>query len=158
MATYLFAWNPKLWDWPELARDQRALARQGYLDIRWASGRVRAIEPGSRAFLMRLGVPPKGLFGDGVTMTAPKAGRHWRADKRAAGIPALYLRIRLNTLFETPLVTLDDLSEPPFDGYRWTVRQSGAYVPLAKADALERLWDERMAEHHAAPLRPKARR
>ncbi len=158
MATYLFAWNPKLWDWPEMPRDRRTLARQGYLDIRWASGRVRAIEPGSRAFLMRLGVPPKGLFGSGSTMTAPKEGRHWRADKRAAGIPALYLRIRLDTLFETPLVTLDELSEPPFAGYRWTVRQSGAYVPLAKADALDTLWDERVAEHVVESPARKARR
>jgi 5-methylcytosine-specific restriction protein A len=145
VATYLFAWNPKLWDWPSLTRDRAKLARQGYLDIRWASGRVRAIEPGSRAFLMRLGVAPKGLFGDGVTMTAPTEGVHWREDKRRAGIPALYLRLRLNTLFALPVVTLDDLTEPPFAGYRWTVRQSGAYVPYARAEALERLWDERVA-------------
>ena len=58
VATYLFGWNPKLWNWPELNRDRARLARQGFIDIRWSSGRVRQIEPGSRAFFVRLGVPP----------------------------------------------------------------------------------------------------
>ena len=145
VATYLFAWNPKLWNWPELNRDRARLARQGFIDIRWASGRVRQIEPGSRAFLVRLGVPPKGLFGDGYTLSAPRPGPHWRADKRALGIPALYLRMRLNSLCDHPVVTFDELAEPPFKRYRWGVRQSGAHVPSAIADALEPLWERNVA-------------
>jgi hypothetical protein len=145
VATYLFAWNPKLWNWPELNRDRARLARQGFIDIRWASGRVRQIEPGSRAFLVRLGVPPKGLFGDGYTLSAPQLGPHWRPDKRALGIPALYLRIRLNSLFDHPVVTFDELAEPPFARYRWGVRQSGAYVPSTLADPLEALWEKNVA-------------
>lgn len=145
MATYLFAWNPKLWNWPSMGRDRARLARQGFIDIRWASGRVRQIEPGSRAFLVKLGVPPKGLFGDGYTMTAPVPGVHWRLDKRALGIPALYLRIRLNSLYDQPVVLFDELAEPPFSRYRWAVRQSGARVPTHIADALEPLWERNVA-------------
>ena len=71
MATYLFAWNPKLWPWPELDRECSRARRRGFVDIRWSSGRARQIEPGSRAFLIRLGVPPKGVIGSGHTLTAP---------------------------------------------------------------------------------------
>jgi 5-methylcytosine-specific restriction protein A len=145
MATYLFAWNPALWGWPELGREIARLARRGHVDIEWASGRVRAIEPGSRAFVVRLGVAPKGIIGAGVTLTSPAPGRHWIEAKAAAGIPALYLKLRLEALHRAPLVTFDDLAKPPFARFRWGVRASGTRVPSALADALEALWEERLA-------------
>ena len=145
MATYLFAWNPAIWNWPELAADIRKLARRGHLDTGWSCGRHRKIEPGSRAFLVRLGVPPKGIFGSGVTLTAPTAGRHWIEEKAAAGIPTNYTTLRLDTLFDTPLVTFDELEVPPFRRFRWGVRSSGTYLPETIADALEDLWEARVA-------------
>ena len=102
MATYLFAWNPVYWNWPELAGEIRRLKRRGHVDIGWASGRTRSIEPGSRAFMVRLGTPPKGIIGSGFTLTAPTPGRHWIDNKRKAGVPALHLRIRLEVLASTP--------------------------------------------------------
>jgi 5-methylcytosine-specific restriction protein A len=145
MSTYLFAWNPALWGWPELAGEIRRLRRRGHVDIEWASGRVRAIEPGSRAFVVRLGVAPKGLIGAGVTLTAPSPGRHWIEAKAAAGIPALYLRLRLELLFDSPVVTFEDLAVPPFARFRWGVRSSGTRLPSSLADALENLWERRVA-------------
>jgi 5-methylcytosine-specific restriction protein A len=145
MATYLFAWNPAIWNWPELAADIRKLARRGHLATRWSCGRHRNIEPGSRAFLVRLGVPPKGIFGSGVTLTAPAAGRHWIAEKATAGIPTNYTTLRLDALFGMPLVTFDELAVPPFRRFRWGVRSSGTYLPESIADALEDLWAARVA-------------
>lgn len=146
MATYLFAWNPKLWPWPELARLRTRARRRGFVDIDWSSGRTRQIEPGSRAFLIRLGVPPKGVIGSGVTMTAPRAALHWREEKAALGTMTNYLDLRLEHLLDTPIITFDDLAEPPFSRYRWGIRQSGAYLPEALADALEALWEDRLRE------------
>ena len=103
MATYLFAWNPVYWNWPELPRQIRRLGRNGHVDVQWASGRIRAIEPGSRAFMIRLGVPPKGIIGAGVTVTAPTEGEHWVAAKAAAGIPAL-----VHALYLVNLAAPDD--------------------------------------------------
>ncbi len=145
MATYLFAWNPTIWNWPELGADLRKLARRGHLDTRWSCGRHRNIEPGSRAFLVRLGLPPKGIFGSGVTLTAPVAGRHWIEEKAAAGGTTNYTTLRLDTLFGTPLVTFDALAAPPFRRFRWGVRSSGTYLPETIADALEDLWEARVA-------------
>lgn len=146
MATYLFAWNPKLWPWPELPKLRTRARRRGFVDIEWSSGRTRQIEPGSRAFLIRLGVPPKGVIGSGVTITAPRSAIHWRPEKAAEGTMTNYLDLRLEHLLETPIVTFDDLAEPPFSRYRWGIRQSGAYLPESLADALEELWDERLRE------------
>ena len=67
---------------------------------RWACGRTRAIEQGSRAFFMRLGVPPKGLIGAGYALTEPWEDIHWLADKAAAGVRTHYLKLRLDALFD----------------------------------------------------------
>lgn len=143
--TYLFAWNPKLWDWPELARDRRKLSRRGFLDTEWSSGRARKLEPGSRAFLIRLGVEPRGLFGCGTVMTAPVERLHWREDKAAEGKRTGYVMLRLESLFDVPPVALAELARPPFAGFRWTVRQSGTRVPAHLAEALDALWTRRTA-------------
>jgi 5-methylcytosine-specific restriction protein A len=145
MATYLFAWNPAIWSWPGLAADIRKLARRGHLATGWSCGRHRNIEPGSRAFLVRLGVPPRGLFGAGVTLAVPEARPHWIEEKAAAGISTNFTTLRLDTLFETPLVTFDELAAPPFRRFRWGVRSSGTYLPETIADALEALWEARVA-------------
>jgi 5-methylcytosine-specific restriction protein A len=146
MATYLFAWNPKLWPWPELPRLRTRVKRRGFVDIEWSSGRTRQLEPGSRAFLIRLGVAPKGVIGAGVTMTAPRSALHWRPEKAALGTMTNYLDLRLEYLLETPIISFDDLAKPPFSRYRWGIRQSGAYLPESLADALEDMWEKRLRE------------
>jgi len=151
VATYLFAWNPAIWNWPDLTADIRTLARRGHLDTRWSCGRHRNIDPGSRAFLVRLGVAPKGIFGSGVTLTAPAAQRHWIEEKAAAGLTTHYTMLRLERLFEVPLVTFDELDGAPFRRFRWGMRSSGTYLPETLADALEDLWETRVA---AAMNRP----
>lgn len=144
MATYVFAWNPKLWGWPELPRDIARLRKRGHVDVEWSSGRARAIEPGSRAFFVRLGVEPKGVFGAGYTLTAPQSDIHWRKEKAALGTKTNYLTLRIEFLSETPLITFDELKQPPFSRFRWGVRQSGTHMPSSVADALEPWWEERV--------------
>jgi 5-methylcytosine-specific restriction protein A len=151
MATYLFAWNPSLWNWPELPKDVRQLRRRGHFDTEWNSGRVRNIEIGSRAFLVRVGVPPKGLFGAGHTLTAPVPTAHWRPEKAAAGAVQQRLTLRLEALHVLPLITYDDLGVPPFARFRWGVRSSGVRIPSTLADALEDLWEIRGAAAKAGP-------
>ena len=150
MSTHLFAFNPKLWNWPSLADDIRALKRRGHFDTEWSCGRFRAIEPGSRAFMVRLGVAPKGLIGSGVVMTAPAEREHWIDAKREAGALARSVVLRLDRLFESPLITFDELEAPPWRRFRWGVRASGTRLPSALADALEPWWAERVDRALAA--------
>jgi len=156
MATYVFAWNPRLWGWPELARDARTIDRYGHVDIEWACGRTRAIEPGSRAFFVRLGVPPKGLIGAGYALSEPWEDTHWRAEKAAVGATTHYLKLRLEFLRDEPIIGFDELALPPFGRFRWAVRQSGMRMPSSIADALEPWWERRVREVAPAP-RARAR-
>ena len=153
MATYLFAFNPAIWNWPELPADVRKLARRGHLDTTWSCGRHRNIEPGSRAFLVRLGVAPKGILGSGVTLSVPETRPHWREERAAAGHTYNRTTLRLEHLFLLPLVTFDELTVPPFRRFRWGVRSSGTYLPETIADALEDLWESRITAVPAAPIK-----
>jgi 5-methylcytosine-specific restriction protein A len=155
MATFLFAWNPKYWNWPELAAQRRVLAKKGYVDVQWASGATRQIESGSRAFMVRLGVPPKGLIGAGSTMTAPVEGPHWREDRKLKRTTTLHLWIRFDTLFDAPVVTMDDLAVPPYSRFRWATRASGVRIPSNVADAAETLWERKVAAFNDAAKRAK---
>ena len=158
MGSHVYAWNPKLWNWPELSRERRLLARRGHVDIEWACGRNRAIEPGSRAFFVRLGVPPKGLIGSGHALSAPWEDVHWLDEKAQLGVRTHYVKLRLDALFDTPLITLDELARPPFGRFRWAVRQSGVRMPSSIADALEPWWEARVSDARAAPVAPKRKR
>jgi 5-methylcytosine-specific restriction protein A len=158
VATYLFAWNPAIWNWPELAGDIRKLARRGHLDTEWSCGRHRRIEPGSRAFLVRLGIAPRGIFGSGVTLTAPETRRHWIEAKAAAGASTNYTMLRLERLFEMPPITFDEFVVAPFRRFRWGVRSSGTYLPETIADALEDLWEARAAAAGAGRTDPAVSR
>ncbi len=125
--------------------DIRHLQRRGHFDTEWNSGRVRNIEVGSRAFLIRVGVPPKGVFGAGYTLTAPVPTIHWRPEKAAKGAMQQRLTLRLEALHPLPLITYDDLGVPPFARFRWGVRSSGVRIPSTLAELLEALWEERTA-------------
>jgi len=153
LPTYVFAWNPKLWDWPELPRDARAIKRRGHVDIDWSSGRNKNIEVGSRAFFVRLGVPPKGLIGSGYTLTAPEPVIHWRPEKAARGTMTNHLRLRLEFLVHLPIITFDELAQPPYGRFRWAVRQSGMRLPSSIADALEPWWEQRVKEERVKAAR-----
>jgi hypothetical protein len=73
------------------------------------------------------------------------AGPHWIEAKAAAGSSTNYTTLRLEALFAMPLVTFDELTVPPFRRYRWGVRSSGTYLPSTIGDALEDLWEARVA-------------
>ena len=158
VTTYVFAWNPRLWGWPALGRNRRTIESRGHVDIEWACGRTRAIEPGSRAFFVRLGVPPKGLIGAGYTLSAPWEAIHWRPEKAAVGATTHYLKLRLEFLRDLPIITLDELAHPPFGRYRWAVRQSGMRLPSSIADALEPWWEARVAASVRTPAAPSRTR
>ena len=129
----------------EPRRGVRRLRRRGHVDTEWSAGRTRNIEIGSRAFLVRVGVPPKGLFGAGFTLSEPQPAPHWRPEKAAVGATTQYLSLRLDALYPLPPVTYQDLALPPFRRFRWGVRASGVRVPSTLADELENLWEARLA-------------
>lgn len=151
MSTYLFAWNPKRWTWDDLDAQIEQVGLAGHTDDRWSSGNTKQLPSGSRFFLIRLGVEPKGIIGSGVTLSTPEYGPHWDDDKAADGDETLYCDIRFDYLSNDVLVTWDELQKVPFSSFRWGVQASGITIPESLAEALEQLWQSRAAGTSSAP-------
>ena len=79
-------------------------------------------------------------------MSAPWDDVHWLDEKAQLGVRTNYVKLRLDALFDAPLITLDELARPPFGRFRWAVRQSGVRMPSSIADALEPWWEARVAD------------
>ncbi len=150
MSTYLFAWNPKRWTWDDLDGQIEQVGLVGHTDDRWSSGNTKQLPVGSRFFLIRLGVEPKGIIGSGLTLSEPEYGPHWDDKKAANGGETLYCDIRFDYLSEDVLVTWHELQAPPFSSFRWGVQASGISIPDPIAEALEELWQSRTASSSTA--------
>jgi 5-methylcytosine-specific restriction enzyme A len=124
-AAYLFSWNPGEQRPSALAKYVATLKARGSVQFDWRSGSRRTLPVGSRVFLIRLGVAPKGIVGAGTTVTEPCDSPPW-------------VRIRFDTLQEAPLIPMEVLRSPPFGAFHWSIQGSGVAVPFPLVSALER--------------------
>jgi len=142
MKTILFTWNPEKWQWDDLPRAVAAANVEGRHVDTWSCGVTRNIDPGDRAFLIRLGMPPKGIIGSGVVVTEPEKGKHWDPDRDARGDVAFYVQILFDVLSEAPVLGEDVLSRPPLQNHNWYPPASGTSIPEEIANQLESLWSD----------------
>lgn len=156
MSTYLFAWNPKRWTWNDLDAQIEQIGLAGHTDSRWSSGNTKQIPVGSRIFLIRLGLEPKGIVGSGITRSLPDYGPHWDQEKAKTGGETLYCDIRFDCLSDDVLVTWRELQLSPFSSFRWGIQASGVCIPAPIANALEEQWQSRTAGTLTTPFTPIA--
>ena len=143
MDTILLAWNPDRFPWGDLRAELDKVKRDGRATDRWSVGNRRYLETGARFFLIRLGSEPRGLVGSGWTTSQPFDAPHWDIQKAEQGAVARYVDIFFDTLAESPLITMEDLSNPPFSDMHWPTQMSGIEIPAHVAHNLETLWSER---------------
>lgn len=145
MATFLFAWNPKKWDWKEgdLTKQILKVAKTGSANDSWSCGNRKDLPVGSRFFLIRLGQEPKGIVGSGQTTSEPAFGPHWEPALRRQGKEALYVDLKFDFLSKEPLVDWEELQETPYSTVSWGIQASGVLLPDSVTDALEQLWNRR---------------
>src|SRR5579863_4829722 len=75
MPTYLNNWNPKKYNWVNIAAESE-LTRTGVpVQLRWSAGGAKQIHPGDRVFLGRQGMPSKdnslvrGIIASGIAVS-----------------------------------------------------------------------------------------
>lgn len=139
--TILLAWNPRKWPWSDFAEQLEAVREHGAVDDRWGCGNRKRIAVGSRFFLIRLGVLPKGIIASGWTTSTPYQPEGWdvtrdRAPRRN------YVDITFDKLFETPPIPLTRLQRAPFSKFHWAIQMSGVLIPQQFATPLERAWKQ----------------
>lgn len=139
---WLFAWNPERWGWDDFSAALKQSAEGEPWKIRWSCCNSN-IQPGDRAWLVRLGTPPKGIIASGNVISEPYEELHWDATKAAAGEVTLFVDIELTQIidpYKDPFVSLDDLNAVKIDNQNWTPQQSGIEIKQRSAGLLEKLW------------------
>jgi 5-methylcytosine-specific restriction enzyme A len=145
MTTFLFAWNPKKWDWKELDLTKKIMdvAATGSAEDSWSCGNPKGT-PGRRPVLLdSAGKDPKGIVGSGQTTSVPELGPHWDAALKRQGKEAVYVDLKFDFLSKEPLITWDELQNPPYSNVSWGVQASGVLLPESVTDELEQLWHRR---------------
>jgi len=138
MNAYLFGWNPQKFAWEDIDDDILKVKNDGYLEEAWSVASYKTIKPGDRAYVMRLGVEPKGLFASGVISSEPymalRNGRHFRR-----------INIKLDVLLNPDkerILTLDILKTGNLSEQTWMPQASGISIKPHLVDELEGVWQD----------------
>lgn len=143
MTTYLLTWNPERWPWDDFGEGLRRVRAGESYEMPWSTGNTRNIPVGSRVFLLKQGVEPRGLIASGWTTGLPDEHPHWDPERASKGDLALFVPFAFDWLIDP---THEDLLDPrnfppgPLLQAHWTPVASGTSIGDDAATALEELW------------------
>jgi 5-methylcytosine-specific restriction protein B len=162
--TWLLSWNPERWRWQSLAVDRQSTAAGRTVTDRWscASGQVKE---GDTVYLVRVGVPPRGVVARGTVLKAPYEAPHYDPARAKAGDPASYVDVEFNAIRDAekdPVVSIEELSAAAPD-QTWSPQASGIIIAPPAAKVITELWNRlpaivapaeaRAAATHIGPAR-----
>jgi 5-methylcytosine-specific restriction protein A len=137
--TFLFAWNPDKWKWTTLEQSIEQLENSGKVTERWSCVSHKTIKPGDRAFLVRLGSEPRGIFAAGYVVSEPFLSKHWSGEDKDVYRVLIDFEVLLNPENE-PILTLDILKTGNLEKQQWTPQSSGISIKPELVEELEAVW------------------
>lgn len=143
MKTYLLAWNPKRWQWSNIAEMSDDVKDGKTVLDRWSCGNSKKLKKGDRFFLICLGQEPRGIFASGEIEGDSYEDLHWGEEKASLGETTQYVKIRYDTLLNPktdPILPRDLLNSPILSNMFWDTQRSGVQIPDTVVKELEILW------------------
>jgi hypothetical protein len=138
---YLFGWNPIKFKWENLNDDIRKLKETGKLENNWSVASHKTIKPGDRAYVVRLGAEPKGIFASGYVSSEPYlAARKGRIYHR--------INIAFDVLLnpnEEQILTFDILKTGSLAEQTWAPQASGISIRPQLVNEMEGVWQDFLA-------------
>jgi 5-methylcytosine-specific restriction protein A len=138
--TFLFAWNPKKYPWDDLGKAVKICRKFGKYRDTWSCVSYKHVTPGDRAFLVRVGVAPKGIMGSGYITSEPFLAQHWRDEEKTTWRVTIDFDMLLDPDTE-PILALDSLKFKSKVKQVWTPQSSGILIKKEVVGELERMWD-----------------
>jgi len=132
---FLITWNPQQERWHDMPKAS-TLTLSGELYKDWWGVRSKSVTIGSRLFLLRQGVEPKGIVGSGWATSAPRL-RTPPEPGRINHIVDVVFDLMLDPEKHPPL-DWRTFTMPPLSEVHWTTQSSGISVP----DELEAEWQQ----------------
>ncbi len=137
--TFLFAWNPVKFDWPEIG-EQSQLLRSGRRVIEsWSCASHKKIKHGDRAFLSLVGAEPRGIFASGYVASDPFIGRNRR------GKDNYRVLIDFDVLLDPKkdhVLPLEIIRIGRLEKQQWAPQGSGISIKPELTEELEALWQD----------------
>jgi 5-methylcytosine-specific restriction protein A len=145
---YLFVWNPNKWSqWtdpknePYIEKNIEELKNTGKVTLMWSCRSHKSIRPGDRAFLVKVGSTPRGIFGSGKVVSEPFLSQHWSGEDKNVPRVLIEFDVLLNPE-KDPILTIDNLNKGNLAKQKWTPQSSGISIRHETADELEEKWFE----------------
>jgi hypothetical protein len=136
MKAFLFGWNPTKFKWENIEHDIEKLKTTGKLEDNWSVASHKTIKPGDRAYIVRVGVEPKGIFASGIISSDPYlASRKGRIYHRIN----IAIDVLLNPDKER-ILTFDILKTGNLAEQTWAPQASGISIRPHLVDELEGVW------------------
>jgi len=139
MRTFLFAWNPKKWNWTTLEQSIDQIEQTGRATEKWSVISHKKIQPGDRAFLMRLGEEPKGIMAADFVSTTPFLSKHWSGEDKLVNRVVIDFEAILNPEKE-PILNIEILNLGNLAKVNWTPQSSGIEINPEVTYELEAVW------------------
>lgn len=127
--TYLFTWNSKPENFENFDQCIEELKQKGECIVTWRC-KTKAVKPGDRVFLIKIGAEPKGIIGSGITTTYT-----FECDD------PLCVEIKLDILLnKDKILGIDILKDGILSEQNWTPQASGISIKSDVVAELEKTW------------------
>jgi len=139
MNSFLFAWNPNNWNWANLEECIESVNNSGSATLKWSCISHTKAHPGDRAFLVKLGVEPKGIMGSGVIVSEPFLSQHWSGSDKMV----YRVHIEFDTILDpesVQILDLETLSQGVLSKQTWAPQASGISINPDIDNELESIW------------------
>lgn len=144
MNTFLFAWNPVKWPWPEIGESITLLKNGKKVSETWTCVSHKKVKPGDRAFFTKVGGEPRGIFASGHITSEPFLS------KGRKGKDIFCVTVEFDVLLDpatTPILTLDILNIGKLEKQLWTPQSSGITIKEEFSKELELVWNDFLENH-----------
>lgn len=144
MKTIIELWNPKK-SRPSDLNEELAELDDGEIASweSWSTAATKNIPEGSRFFMFRKGVHPKGIFAAGRTVGEP-----WEEYENQNWVAIDFTSMLDVDSGQLPISTEELLDDPILGAVKWDrLVSNGKTLTNAQADQLEKLWQKRLAKY-----------
>lgn len=145
---YLFVWNPNKWSqWtdpnhePHIEKNIEELKNTGKVTLMWSCKSHKRIRPGDRAFLVKVGSSPRGIFGSGKVASESFLSKHWSGEDKDVPRVLIEFDVLLNPE-KDPILTFDNFDKGNLAKQQWTPQSSGISIRHEALEELEEEWFE----------------
>ena len=137
MPTYMLTWNPRQGRPANLSEGEQTITQGQLYRDSWSVGNRKHLSIGSRVFLIRQGMPPKGVVASGYTTSEPQPINDPDDHSNYCGITfTMVLRGE-----GADILPLEDLLRNQELNYvNWSSQRGGIQFTDEQAEELERLW------------------